>query len=48
MFYTPLENIVLEETQNETIKTFISSIDINEIPAREEMDIAIKLGFIIN
>ena len=43
MFYTPLENIVLEETQNETIKTFISSIDINEIPAREEMDIAIKL-----
>jgi trehalose/maltose hydrolase-like predicted phosphorylase len=43
MFYTPLENIVLEETQNETIKTFISSIDINEIPAKEEMDIAIKL-----
>jgi len=43
MFYTPLENIVLEETQNETIKTFISSIDINEILAKEEMDIAVKL-----
>lgn len=43
MFFTPLENVVLEDTQNETIKTFISSIDINEIPAKEEMDIALKL-----
>ena len=43
MYYTPITNITLEETQNETMKTFISSIDIKEESAKIEMDIAFQL-----
>ena len=42
MYFTPLSDVVLDESQNEIIQTFVSSIDINQAPALGEMNIAME------
>lgn len=44
MYFTPLKNITLNEKENEKIMTFITSIDENEEPAREEFERAYAIS----
>ena len=44
MYYTPIEqNLVLTSNKQKLVKTYVSSIDINDEPAKTEMEIAMKM-----
>lgn len=43
MYFTEPENVVLEDGQESVVRAFVSSIDINEGPTKEEFELAMKM-----